>query len=170
MSDPDWIYNLLASVEVAVASALVSSPGGLNADTWRRIIGWADPPEDCCPEIAVWASNIRPNPAYLQNQGGQTQRATCTPGWLIDINVRVSVCYVDTDAEGGHLPPADINESSDELYRLWWCLYFAFWCRWVSGSIMEVDACTPLSLGESRSYAGGGCAGVEFAITVSVDQ
>lgn len=169
LSNPEWIYNLLASIEQQVAAGLVSSPCNFPVTDWRRIVGWADPPEDCCPEIAVWATNIRPNPAY-QPPGTDMSRATCTAGWLIDISVRVSVCYVDTDNNGQPLPDVDINALSDPLYSLWACAYFFWWCRWVNGQVDEIDGCTPVSLNASTSYASGGCAGVEFSLTVSVDR
>lgn len=168
LSDPTWAYNLLASIEQAVAAGLVISPCGIDINGWRRIIGWADPPEDCCPEIAVWATAIRQNPNYAP-PGTAMTRAVCTAGWLVDITIRVSICFIDTYDNGDPLPDTDINALSADLYQLWTCAYFFWWCRWVSGQIDEVDMCEPLYINESRSYSAGGCGGIEFSITVGVD-
>jgi len=169
LSDPAWIFNLLQDIEQAVAAGLALAPCNFPVASWRRIVGWADPPEDCCPEIAVWATAIRQNPAYAP-PGTEMTRAVCTAGWLVDINVRVSQCFFDTYDSGDPLPDLDINTLSADLYSMWSCAYFFWWCRWVSGQIPEVDDCTPIMINESRSYAAGGCAGVEFAITVGVDR
>lgn len=171
LSDPNSIFALLESVELSVAVALAAAPCSINVTSWRRIVGWADPPTDCCPSISVWGDNFRQDPNFQLDNGNSTSRASCGNAFLLDIHIRVDECYLDTDADGNPLPQNDINESSKILYHdLVWCVYFAWWCQWVNGGIDEIDACTPVSIGPLSTYAAGGCAGSEFTITVAIQR
>lgn len=161
LTDPESFYNLVASVELAAAAGLAECE--ITPET--RIIGWSAPPEDCCG-LAVWPGDIRHDPAF-QVQGMDT--AMCATAFLIDIHIRYSECFVDTHEDGSVLPEAEINALSAELYKnVFWCLYLRWWCRWVAGEIEELDGCIPIRQGPISPYAGGGCGGGEFIVTVRV--
>ena len=161
--DPNVLFNLLESVELAVALSL--SNGARPVADWRRVIGWADPPNDCCPEIAVWGTNLRPDPAGTF-VNGNLMRATCTQVWLYDVTIRVSECFIDTDEKGEPMEANQINAYSQSLYSLTHSMYNGFWCRWTAGQIEEIQACTPIMIGNTTEYAEGGCGGVQFTVTV----
>lgn len=168
MNSKDVFYNVLESIEHSVALALTGC--GVQVNTWRRVIGWAEPPEDCCPEIAVWGDNLRPDPAY-NIQGGEQQRAGCANGWLYDVHIRVSECFSDTYDDGTPLKDDVLNNLSKPLYaNLVWCAYVGWFCRWVNGQITEIDQCMPVTQGPLSTYATGGCAGIEFTITVALSR
>lgn len=159
LPDSDSLFNLLESVEHAVALSLTCE--GRSVYTWRRIVGWAEPPTDCCPEIAVWGGNLRPDPAVMFDG----MRAICTTAWLFDINIRVSECFIDVDENGKPLPAEHINAYSRALYALLHDAFFGFWCRWVNGQIDELEPCTPITILSTTEYAEGGCAGFQFTVT-----
>jgi hypothetical protein len=161
--ESDSLFNLLESVEHAVALSLSATR---PVNSWRRIIGWADPPQDCCPEIAVWGGGLRPDPSGTIPSGGGVQRASCAQLWLYDVTIRVSQCFIDIDENGEPLEPSQINDYSRELYSIQHDTFNGFWCRWVNGQIDEVDGCTPLQIGPTVEYADGGCGGVQFTVTV----
>lgn len=161
--DSDSLFNLLESVEHAVALALTCN--SRTVYNWRRIVGWADPPQDCCPEIAVWGTNLRPDPQGTLSGGGM-QKASCAQLWLYDVTIRASQCFIDTDENGEPLDATQINDYSRELYSMAHDMYNGFWCRWANGQIDEIPACTPLSIQGTSEYAEGGCGGVQFTVTV----
>lgn len=161
--DSDVLFNLLESVEHAVALSLTCHSRTVYG--WRRIIGWAEPPNDCCPEIAVWGGNLRPDPAGTIQNGG-LMRASCSQTWLYDVTIRVSQCFIDADEKGEPLEPSQINDYSRELYSMQHDMYNGFWCRWVNGQIDEIKGCTPIMLGNTTEYAEGGCGGSQFTVTV----
>lgn len=158
--DTDSLFNLLESVEHAVALSLTCN--GRNVYNWRRIIGWSDPPQDCCPEIAVWGTRLRPDPEVML----PGMRPYCAAAWLYDVTIRVSQCFVDTDDKGEPLPADQINDFSRALYSTAHDAFTGFWCRWVNGQIDEITSCTPISVSEQSEYATGGCAGTQFTVTV----
>lgn len=167
LSEIDSICQLLQSIEMSVATAMANclECGAAEVNKWHRFVGWAAPPEDCCPSIAVWADNLRPNPIYT-NAGGKG----CPSGWLIDVTIRISDCYVDMDATGNALHPAEIEEDSCRMYGLMHCGYLGFFCQWASGNITELDSCEPLDLGPASTYSEGGCGGIEYTLTVNLDR
>lgn len=167
VTDKQFIFNLLESIEQAIATSLTTNCSYPVASKWRRIIGWANPPDDCCPAIIVWADNIRPNPVY--DIPGQQSTPGCPPAWLIDVNVRVADCYVDVNPESPDVMLQDQNIAAltQGMLHLTHCAYFGFYCRWVSGQVDEITLCTPVALGGLTTYAEGACGGVEFTITVS---
>lgn len=158
--ETDSLFDLLESVEHAVALSLTC--GGRTVNSWRRIVGWSDPPQDCCPEIAVWGGSLRPDPANTV----PGMRPHCTQLWLYDVTIRVSQCFIDADEMGEPLPAAQINDYSRQLYALKHDMFTGFWCRWVNGQIDQITNCTPLSISPTSEYAQGGCAGAQFTVTV----
>jgi hypothetical protein len=162
--ESDSLFNLLESIEHAVALALTSHSRSVNE--WRRIVGWSDPPQDCCPEIAVWGGNLRPDPTTMYPGQGGVQRPSCSQQWLYDVTIRVSQCFIDLDENGGPLDADQINSYSRELYAIKHDAYNGFWCRWVNGQITEIDGCTPMMIGPTVEYADGGCGGMQFTVTV----
>jgi len=157
----DSLFNMLESVEHAVALAL--SCNGRVVTNWRRIVGWSDPPQDCCPEIAVWGGALRPDPELI------FPGMKCSAGWLYDVTIRVSQCFVDVDDKGEPLPAGQINDFSQELYSMQHDMFIGFWMRWISGQIDEIPYCTPISIGPTSEYAEGGCAGSQFTVTVRLN-
>lgn len=159
-ADSDSLFNILEDVEHAVALSL--SCRGRTVTQWRRIVGWSDPPQDCCPEIAVWGGSLRPDPANTI----PGMRPGCTQLWLWDITVRASQCFIDADESGEPLAPEYINDYSRELYAMLHDMFTGFWCRWINGQITEIPSCDPVSISGTTEYAQGGCAGVQFTVTV----
>jgi hypothetical protein len=157
--DTNVLFNILESVEHSIALSLTCE--GRDVWSWRRIVGWSDPPTDCCPEIAVWGGGIRPDPAATF----EGMRPSCSAAWLFDITIRVSQCFVDVDESGQPLPAGHINAYSQALYSTMHDAFFGFWCRWVNGQIDEIDACTPLTILSTSEFAEGGCAGFQFTVT-----
>jgi hypothetical protein len=158
----DALCQLLKSIEsgVAVSIANCLEGGTAEVNTWQRFVGWSAPPEDCCPSIAVWGDNLRPQASVFGNR--------CPLTWLFDVTVRVSECFVDMDETGNGRHPIELEEDACRLYALMHCAYFGFICQWQSGNIDEIDACDNVEFGPVRTYAEGGCGGVEYTLTFTL--
>lgn len=163
LTNPNALYLLLGDIEAAVSSSMLACSTVVGT---QRLIGWSNPPEDCCG-VAVWADNIRMDPS-MQLDG--FMHAVCTNSWLVDVTIRVSACYIDTDENGSPLSDTTLGALSQDLYALTQCAYFGFYCRWANGSIEDLDGCTPVMVGPLATYSEGGCAGVEFTVTVAIGQ
>lgn len=161
--ESDSLFNLLESIEHAVALSLTCN--NRVVWDWRRIIGWADPPQDCCPEIAVWGGSLRPDPTVIM----PGMKPSCVAAWNYDVTIRVAQCFVDTDENGEPLPADQLNQWAQQLYALQHDVYVGFWCRWVNDQIDELSACSPITVSPMSEYAEGGCAGMQFTVTVRLD-
>lgn len=162
--DPDVLFNVLSDIQHAVAVSLNQS--NRQVVNWRQVVGWAEPPQDCCPEVAVWGGNLRVDPTSIPNG---MARVSCATQWLFDVTIRVSECFLDTDDNGDTLPADTLNGYSHLLYRLMHQTVFGFMCQWTSGTIEELSVFTPMSIGATQEYGEGGCAGIQFTVTVKLD-
>ena len=165
LTDQDVFFNLLESVELAFAQSLTRN--GRDLRTFRRVVGWSQPPQDQCPEISVWGDNLRAIVQTSQYSGSELSKATCANQWSWDVTIRVSECFVDVDDNGNALDPETLTKFSKEMYRLMHNSIMGFWCRWVNGELEGVDSvATPQRLSPVTTFGEGGCGGVEVTITV----
>ncbi len=161
LSDPDVIQNVGASILESIVTALTDCNLAVPE---RRFVAFCEPPQDCCPDLVVWPTAIRPDD-LIQGQGLTRGFFLCNNMWTIDYKVRLGLCYVDTDAQNKPLPPATLDGMSAELHQYWWCVYMNWACRAKNGLISELGQCDKFGVSEAECYAEGGCAGFEFTVT-----
>jgi hypothetical protein len=162
----DVIHNVLQSTLDSVVASLTEC--GLPVPA-RRYVAFCDPPQDCCPDLVVWADNITPDDMGL-GQGLTRGYFTCTNTWSMIIHVRIGLCYVDFSAEGDPLSADVLSGMSREMNRYWQCFYMRFGCAALNGGISELDDCSKFGISPSTCYATGGCAGFEFTLNVPMEN
>jgi hypothetical protein len=166
LNDPDVIFNVLSSVKDAVNQAWTDCGYALPD---RSFVGFCDPPNTCCPDIAIWGNNLRPDDLGL-GQGLTRGYYTCTNTWALDVHIRWSDCFLDIDDQGRELPPIKLEAMSRALYAKWHCMYMSFMCRANGGLISELGDCDKFNVTALQCFSQGGCAGAEFTMTVTLDQ
>ena len=167
--DPEIFVNVAKSVLDSVDKSLFLASRDSPS---RQFVGFARPPQDCCPDLVAWLGNIRPYDGNGMNSGLREDRLLCHNAWAFDITIRLGRCYIDFDDDGGPLDGQTIEDFSNELYRDAQVIYVNWVNQWRNGSGVcdgdEFDACDPLGIGPLIEYKEGGCAGWEFTITVGV--
>lgn len=162
ITDPQVIQNVGESILESVVTTLRECNIDVPA---RRYVGFCEPPQDCCPDLVVWPSAIRPDDSTLGN-GLTRGYFVCNNLWSVDYNIRIGHCYVDTDSDGRNLSADELNTLSREMHERWYAVYIKWLCQASNGGISEIAQCDHIFATESRCYAEGGCAGFEFTITV----
>src|SRR5688572_9844132 len=65
----------------------------------RTFLGFENPPEDCCPDLVAWITNVRLWDGEFPDGRNTTNLTTCAIGWAVDVNVRLGRCYIDFDKD-----------------------------------------------------------------------
>ena len=131
----------------------------------RSFVGFDQPPQDACPELVVWISNIRTWDGDFPDSR-TNGRLLCTNAYAFDVSVRVGRCYVDVDENGQPLDSETLEGWAGELYRDVTALYMGWINQWRAGNVTELTNFECVTVGPVTSYNQGGCAGHEFVITV----
>ena len=124
------------------------------------------PSEDCCPDIVVWVSNLRiydqASPDTLQEN-----RVLAHVGLAFDVNVRLGLCFFEVGSDMKVIDSTEITELSKEINSYAHIVYTSA----ITGLMADedvrrnADSITPTT---AFDYQEGGCAGIQFAITVGV--
>jgi len=163
-NDSAFLSNLGNSILESVSDALVCK--SLDVPQ-RRFVGFNRPAQDCCPDLVLWFGNIR----VWDGDFPDTRTAgnlLCANGYSIDATVRIGLCYVDFDADGGPLDAQTIGDFSANLNAYGTALYMGWINQWRAGNVEELVSCDLVNVGPMTPYYEGGCAGWEFTITVGV--
>lgn len=164
LSDPTYFTTVATSILDGMKAALrcnnVEVPD-------RSFVGFSSPPQDCCPELVAWVTNIRTWDGNFP-EGMREGRLLCFNSYAFDVSVRIGRCYVDSASDGSAIDHRDLQDWSAILYKDASALYIGFIQQWRSGQVTELSTCEPLTVGNMTSYNEGGCAGWEFTITVGV--
>lgn len=133
----------------------------------RRILAFQEPPEDCCPDLAVWVDNMRPwdgTPFEGLTFGHLT---ACNNMWAADVNVRIGRCYIDVDPQTSQpLPPDQVKELSAQIYRDGNILYTGWVNKMRNNEVCNITRYSLNTVSALLSYNDGGCAGWRFTVTV----
>lgn len=165
--DVNIFLNLGRSILDSVADTLACN--SLDVPE-RRYVGFDRPPQDCCPELVAWVSNIRVWDG-LPMDGRQSGELICVNGWAFDVTMRIGRCYIDIDVDANGFKPmsvSGIEEASEPLYKDAAAMYFGFIAAWKAGNITELTVCDAVNVSAMSPYHEGGCAGWEFTISVGV--
>ena len=130
----------------------------------RLFVGFDRPPQDCCPELVAWISNIRPWDGDFPDTRSNG-RLLCSNAWSFDVTIRIGRCYVDVD-DNGPLDTDTLEDWSGALYADATALYMGWVNQWRAGNVIELNSYEAVSVGPAVPYNQGGCAGWEFTITV----
>lgn len=168
LADTNVFLNLGRSILDSVAAVLACNSINVPA---RKYVGFDRPPQDCCPELVAWLSNIRTWDSTPMD-GHQFNELTCVNGWAFDTTIRIGRCYIDIDiGAGGAFKPmavADLELAAAPLYKDAAAMYFGWITSWRAGNVTELSHCDAVHVGPMSAYHEGGCAGWEFTITVGV--
>lgn len=135
----------------------------------RRYIGMGPvPAEDCCPDLVVWASNIRIFDS--DNDTLREGRVLKHFGLAFDINVRVGLCFFEmTDnGKGGVdlVETSQIQKWAEEINRYGVSSYLGA----TLGLVNDPQLACSFTVSPQPMYPfqEGGCAGYNFAIGIGV--
>jgi len=162
VSNTGYFFNVGNSILDSLVNAL--NCNGLDVPD-RRFVGFEEPPQDCCPDLVLWISNIRPWDGDFpdtRNNG----RLLCTNAYAFDVTVRIGRCYLDY-LEDGAMPEQDIEDQSKIMYADATALYMGWVAQWRSGNVTELNNYEAVTVGTLTSYTEGACGGWQFTITVS---
>lgn len=164
LGNPDFFLNVAASILASAADALECN--GLSVPP-RLYVGFDNPPQDCCPELVAWVTNVRTWDGDFPDvrQSGNLRMSW---GYAFDVTLRIGRCYVDVGEDGEPLDAATLQDFSAQLYRDASALYMGWLFQWQAGNVTELQACDLVNVGAMLPYSEGGCAGQEFTITVGV--
>ena len=162
--DPDLI-NDAANITLDAIEAGIADAG--LAPITRTYQGMGPvPAEDCCPDLVVWGSNIALYDFAVPNTL-QENRILSHVGISFDLNVRIGLCFWETDQEGNLNSPAQIDVDSKAIHRYVTIAYTHSITALLTNEVMQAraDSITP---GTAIPFQSGGCAGFEWAHTISV--
>lgn len=155
----DVAQILLEGIETGITEA------GLPQISRAYIATGPIPAEDCCPDLVVWVSNIRfydvASPDSLQEN-----RLLEHFGMAFDLNVRLGLCYIESD-ESGQPSSADVLHNwSQEINRYSHTAYL----RGVQAlhTNTELDCIASISPRAAEPYNLGGCAGISYSVSVGI--
>lgn len=163
--NPDVIYNIARSILESLVTSLSSD--GIKVPQ-RAYVGFSNPPEDCCPDLVVWASSPRVSDSAGFDGGFRENQLMCTGIWYADFNVRLGDCYVDT-IDGQPLDTRTLSDMAKDKYRVAHAL-----TRWVcrirsEGVIPELQTLdSNVKVSALTDYNQGGCAGWQLTITATL--
>lgn len=155
----DALHRICENIELTVAESLHRLGVPLPE---HRYIGVDEPPQDRCPEIAVWVLSLR---TVLP---AQSREVVHTLQFEADIKVRVSDCFIDIDESGEPLDGVTLTALSLSIYQI----YYAMYVGWVRSQVDDAEnsdicpKCTGMTIGSLAPFTGGGCAGAEFTLTI----
>lgn len=131
----------------------------------RTFVGFDRPPQDCCPELVGWITNVRIYDGTFPDSR-QFSELTSVWGYAFDFTVRIGRCYIDVDEKGQPLDAETVADFTSYLYQDATAIFVGWLAQWKAGEVDELGACTPVNVSSMQSYRDGGCAGWEFTITV----
>jgi hypothetical protein len=163
-TDPLFFQKVAQSILESAAAALRCY--GIEVPD-RLFVGFDRPPQDCCPELVAWVSNVR---AWDGNFPDTVREGylLCFNGIAFDVTIRIGRCYIDSDENGNGIDADILAEWAAELYKDAAALYVGWLNQWRADQITELSKCDPIAIGTMIPYNGGGCAGHEFTVTVGV--
>lgn len=165
-SDPLAIHNVGQSIIDSIAQHV--SEHGIDPPD-KRWVGFSNPPEQCCPDLVVWADNLRLWDGTSFDSGLRDNRLMCTARMAVDYTIRFGLCYFDIDPEGQLVNTDQLSSWAADLNHIGYALLS--WVRAIrSGVIAELqpnDADVKPS--PITSYNMGGCAGWQVTLTVGLD-
>jgi hypothetical protein len=134
----------------------------------RRWVGFSNPPEDCCPDLVVWADNLRLWDAQSFDGGLRENRLMCNNVWALDYTIRFGVCYWEVDNEGHLLDLGTLSSNAVDLYHIGHSMLG--WLQQIRSGIIEElqPSASDVKPSPITSYNQGGCAGWQVTLTVGV--
>lgn len=164
LSDTDYFQRVGQSILDGVIASMrckdISVPD-------RSFVGFSRPPQDCCPELVAWITNIRTWDGNFP-EGLREGRLLCFNSYAFDVTIRIGRCYVDSASDGSGIDHGTLSDWASELYKDAGAIYIGFIQQWRAGEVSELSSCEPLAVGNMTSYNEGGCAGWEFTITTGI--
>lgn len=162
ISNSDYFTNVAQSILDSVADALMCH----NIDVPSRMfVGFDRPPQDICPELVSWVSNVRPWDGDFPDtrRSGNLQ---CFNMYAFDISIRIGRCYIESSDDGQPLDAETLQDWTAELNRDATAIYMGWINQWRAGNVTELTSYELVTVGSLIPYKDGGCAGWEFTITV----
>lgn len=162
LCDPD-IFNTLGN-QLLTGITQAFATRGLDAVNAHLAMG-PIPAEDCCPDLVVWVSNIRiwdaSSPDNLQEN-----RLLMHFGLAFDLNVRIGLCYIESDDDGGPVDPVQLQAWTETINRYGHAAYVGGLQALLSHEDNGCDV--DLRPNPMDPYNSGGCAGYTYTVSVSV--
>jgi len=162
VADTAYFANVGKSILDSAADALECN--GVDVPD-RMFVGFNRPPQDVCPELVLWISNIRTWDGNFPDTRTDT-RLLCLNAYAFDATIRIGRCYVDVDEHGQPLDTATLEDFSAELYKDVTALYMGWVNQWRGGNVSELNSYEAVTVSQCTPYSEGGCAGWEFTVTV----
>lgn len=134
----------------------------------RNFVGFETPPEDCCPDLVVWLTNIRLWDEQFADGRSTTYITNCVNAWAVDVNVRLGRCYIDFDANGQPLDAGTLEEWSKLLNKDAHALSIGWIQAFRQGQIKGLGSCDLVDMGTLTSYRQADCAGWQVTYTVGI--
>mgnify|MGYP001557842829 CR=1 FL=1 len=166
VTDPDFLLKFGNTVKDSLVSLLEECQQEVPD---RVVLAFNRPPQDCCPELAVWVDNMRPWDG-VPFEGLQFGHLQCFNLWAVDVGVRIGRCYVDIDGSGNPIDPQSIEDLARPIYRDGNILYVGWVAKFRAKEICQICPCDIGTVSNLISYNEGGCAGWEFIVTVGFAQ
>lgn len=134
----------------------------------RRWVGFSNPPEDCCPDLVVWADNLRLWDGASFDSGLRENRLMCNNVWAVDYSIRFGLCYFDVDNDGQLIDSGTLSMWAADLYHISHAML-----KWLQQIRAGVIPELPISRSDVKpspitSYNSGGCAGWQITLTVGL--
>jgi hypothetical protein len=166
MSDPLVVYNVGQSILDSLAQFI--SERGIQPPP-RRWVGFSNPPEDCCPDLVIWADNLRLWDGASFDSGLRENRLMCNNLWAVDYTVRLGLCYFDVDNDGQLVDSGTLTGWAADLYHIGHAVMG--WLQNIRGGVIpelqsNVSDVKPSPI---TSYNMGGCAGWQITLTVGLE-
>lgn len=160
----DFFINVGTSILESTVDALQCY--GLTVPS-RVYVGFDRPPQDCCPELTGWLSNVRMWNGQFPD-ANQVSSIPCVWGYSFDFTIRIGRCYWDLDEKGHTLTNEEMQSKNGEMYSDASALYMGWLAQWRAGNVSELSQCDLITTGTMQPYRQGDCAGWEFTVTVGV--
>lgn len=150
-----------------VRSAIVDALAEQSLPVDRSFLAMGPiPAEESCKEVLVWISNTRlydaASPDTLQEN-----RVLVHYGMAFDVNVRIGLCYVESDNDGDAMPAATLNAWTRQINQYGVVSYLAA-TNELTGDRLGPASMYSVTPSPMEPYNLGDHAGWTFTITVAI--
>lgn len=159
--------DVFSTIGEQVRSGIVNALAGVGLSVDRSHLAMGPvPAEESCREVLVWISNVRIYDAAAPDTL-QENRVLVHFGLAFDINVRIGLCYIESDSDGEPTPANTLDQWTRTIHQYGVTSYLAA-TNELTGDRLGPASSLSVTPSSMEPYNLGDHAGWTFVISVAL--